>query len=110
MLPLQDADTLLTLSAAPVLEKTRYRVPVGAHVFEVDVFHGVLAPLVIAEVELRSEDESFLRPDWLGDEVSHDPQYRNSELVQRLVLASAAQPRAPTESRGHGSRPDADSG
>ncbi len=89
-IPIQDADALLTLSAGPVLAKTRYRVPVDDHVFEVDVFHGAIAPLVIAEVELRSEHELFMRPDWLGTDVSHDPQYRNSDLVKRLSSGTEA--------------------
>ena len=88
--PVADAEAMLASSPWPVLEKTRHRLPVGMHVFEVDVFHGALAPLVLAEVELRAEDEAFMRPAWLGDEVSDDPQYRNSELAARLGRGPAA--------------------
>jgi CYTH domain-containing protein len=86
--PVADAEAMLACCPWPVLEKTRHRLPVGAHVFEVDVFHGGLAPLVLAEVELRAEDEAFPRPAWLGDDVSDDPQYRNSELAARLGRAA----------------------
>ncbi len=88
--PLADAEAMLARCPWPVLEKTRHRVPVGAHVFEVDVFHGALAPLVLAEVELASEDELHAHPAWLGEEVSADPQYRNSELAARLGRQEAA--------------------
>jgi adenylate cyclase len=88
--PVADAEAMLGSCPWPVLEKTRHRLPVGMHVFEVDVFHGALAPLVLAEVELRAEDEAFTRPAWLGEEVSDDPQYRNSELAARLGRGPAA--------------------
>lgn len=91
-IPLADAEALLATSPWPALEKTRHRVPVGNHVFEVDVFHGALAPLVLAEVELAHEHEAFTRPDWLGEEVSDDPRYRNSELAARLVAPDARAP------------------
>ena len=62
---------------------SRYRLPAGAHTWEVDVFEGDNAGLVLAEIELGSEDEPFARPDWLGEEVSADPRYYNSNLVLR---------------------------
>lgn len=62
------------------LSKTRYRVPVGAHTWDVDVFHGPLSGLVLAEIELGSEEETFVRPAWLGEEVSADARYFNSAL------------------------------
>ena len=82
-IPLQDAVELSSLATLPVIDKTRYRIPDGAHVFEVDVFHGANAPLVVAEVELSSVDEDFAHPPWLGAEISDDPRYRNSELAKR---------------------------
>lgn len=80
-IPVADADELLALCEQPLIEKTRYRVPVGAHVFEVDEFHGVNAGLVLAEVELADEAERFERPAWLGEEVTDDPRYVNANLV-----------------------------
>lgn len=63
------------------IDKTRYLVDVGSHVFEVDEFHGENQGLVIAEVELKSEDEQFERPDWLGKEVTGERHYYNSQLL-----------------------------
>lgn len=78
-LPLQDARQLLTLSVSQ-LHKTRYRMPEGVHTWDVDVFHGPLSGLILAEVELRAEDEQFEPPLWLGVEVSADARYYNSAL------------------------------
>jgi len=63
----------------PIL-KTRYRLHLGPHLWEIDVFEGENAGLVVAEIELDSEDEAFLRPDWLGAEVSGDARYYNACL------------------------------
>jgi len=82
-IPPVDAGEMLALAQSSPIEKTRYLVPHQAHVFEVDVFEGANAGLVVAEVELDSEDQPFDRPSWLGDEVSADPRYRNSALAQR---------------------------
>lgn len=81
-IPLHDATALSSLATQPAIDKTRYRIPYGAHVFEVDAFHGANAPLVVAEVELVRIDEEFARPPWLGAEVTDDPRYRNSALVE----------------------------
>ena len=67
---------------AATIDKTRYLVDVGEHVFEVDEFYGDNEGLVLAEVELKSEDESFERPSWLGDEVTGDKRYYNSMLLR----------------------------
>ena len=64
------------------VEKIRHLVPAGRHVFEVDEFLGSNAGLVVAEIELESEDEAFERPAWLGDEVSMDPRYYNVRLLE----------------------------
>lgn len=81
-IPVADAVTLLeSLCQQPVIDKTRYRIPLGDHVWEVDEFHGVNQGLVVAEIELSSEDEPFEKPDWLGKEVSGDPRYFNSNLI-----------------------------
>ncbi|MFT5176629.1 MAG: adenylate cyclase [Gammaproteobacteria bacterium] len=82
LIPLADADEILThMCANGRVDKTRFRVPVGEHTFEVDVFHGDNDGLIVAEVELQYEAEAFVRPDWLGDEVSHDTRYFNHNLV-----------------------------
>ncbi len=82
-IPLDDARELLdTLCQRPLIEKTRYRIPLGEHTWEVDEFHGDNAGLVVAEVELGSADESFERPAWLGTEVSDDPRYLNANLAR----------------------------
>ena len=79
-IPLADALALLQLCERPAIEKKRYIVPNGAHVWEVDVFEGVNEGLVVAEIELGSEDEDFDKPNWLGNEVSGDRKYSNSAL------------------------------
>ena len=79
-IPLADALALLQLCERPAIEKQRYIVPNGAHVWEVDVFEGVNEGLVVAEIELGSEDEAFDKPNWLGNEVSGDRKYSNSAL------------------------------
>lgn len=82
-IPLADAERMLAeLCTGPVISKTRYRVPFGDHLWEVDVFDGANAGLVIAEIELTHEDETFAIPEWLGAEVSADPRYFNSRLVE----------------------------
>ncbi|MDB0057800.1 adenylate cyclase, partial [Schleiferiaceae bacterium] len=68
------------LCERPAIEKKRYIVPNGAHDWEVDVFEGVNEGLVVAEIELGSEDEAFEKPSWLGNEVSGDRKYSNSAL------------------------------
>lgn len=81
-IPLADAREMLdTLCVQPLIEKTRYRLAEGDHLWEIDVFGGDNAGLVVAEIELADEQEQFIRPDWLGEEVSHDPRYYNVSLV-----------------------------
>ncbi|MBQ3206971.1 MAG: CYTH domain-containing protein [Bacteroidales bacterium] len=75
-----EAEELLKLCERGVIEKDRYMVPVQGHVFEVDVFYGENQGLVMAELELSDESESFHRPEWLGDEVTGDLRYYNSML------------------------------
>ena len=64
------------------VEKTRYEVEHEGHVWEVDVFEGLNAGLVVAEIELQAEDEAFERPFWVGEEVTHDPRYLNTNLAK----------------------------
>lgn len=81
-IPLSEAEQLIdTLCVRPLIEKTRYFVDHAGHCWEVDVFEGDNAGLVVAEIELGSEDEPFERPPWAGKEVSQDPRYYNAALV-----------------------------
>lgn len=82
-IPHRDGQLLIAICEGGIVEKTRYRIAHGDHVWEVDVFAGDNAGLVIAEMELTSEDEQFERPDWLGNEVSDDRRYSNSALSQQ---------------------------
>ena len=90
-IPLADAQALLAdFATLGRIEKMRYYLPVNELTFEIDVFEQELAGLVVAEVELPSEDHPVPPLDWLGEEVSHDPRYRNSELaVTRAVPVPA---------------------
>jgi len=77
---LHDAEALLNLCEVGVIEKTRYEILCGKHVFEVDVFHRENQGLLVAEVELNTEDEAFEKPEWLGEEVTGQVKYYNSQL------------------------------
>jgi len=79
-IPVKEATDLMDLCEPIILEKTRYEVPMGKHIFEVDEFSGENHGLVVAEIELEHEDEPFKRPDWLGEEVTGDSKYYNSQL------------------------------
>lgn len=81
-IPLQEAEQLLALCEKGVIHKTRYLVPVGKNTFEIDVFHDENNGLLIAEIELETEEEEFEKPAWLGREVTNDPRYYNSYLSQ----------------------------
>lgn len=80
-IPLDDAEQLLALCDGPLIEKTRYAIPYQGTTWEVDEFYGDNAGLVVAEVELLSEDQPFARPPWLGAEVTQDARYYNSSLA-----------------------------
>lgn len=77
---LDEAEHLMRLCEPGIIDKTRYLVRCGRHVFEVDEFYGENDGLVMAEVELQSEDEPFSRPDFIGDEVTGDRRFYNSSL------------------------------
>jgi len=80
--PVEDAHAMLDeLCEQPVIEKQRHREAYGGHTWEIDVFHGQNEGLVVAEIELGSEQEPFERPPWAGAEVSADPRYFNSSLI-----------------------------
>lgn len=81
-IPLKDAEAMLDLCPNPLIDKTRYEVWVGKHLWEIDEFHAENEGLVVAEIELEHENEAFERPDWLGEEVTGDPRYYNACLVE----------------------------
>ncbi|NDV46554.1 CYTH domain-containing protein [Paludibacter sp. 221] len=80
---LEEAKELIKLSASGIIDKTRYEVPYGGHVFEVDEFHGDNEGLVVAEIELQAEDELFETPAWVGEEVTNVKKYYNSHLSEK---------------------------
>lgn len=81
-IPVDEAKEMLEqLCIQPLITKTRYTVPCGQHVWEIDVFEGANQGLLVAEIELQAEDEQFIKPQWLGAEVSSDPRYYNTNLV-----------------------------
>ena len=82
-IPLNEADELIEQFADKIIEKDRYEITVGNHLWEVDEFHGKLEGLMLAEIELTSENEEFEIPDWVTEDVSIDEQYFNSNLVER---------------------------
>jgi adenylate cyclase len=83
-IPVTDASVLLeNLCERPIIAKTRYREQVGDRVWEVDVFHGDNEGLVVAEIELGSEDERFDKPEWATRDVSDDPRYFNNNLIAK---------------------------
>lgn len=77
---LSEAEQLLLLCEEGVFDKIRHEIPLGNHCFEVDVFAGVNDGLIVAEVELQTENESFEKPDWLGEEVTGQVRYYNAYL------------------------------
>lgn len=82
-IPLKDAEVLLEhFCPRPHIEKIRYTVQFAGYTWEIDVFEGENKGLIIAEIELRDVNESFERPDWLGEEVSDDPRYYNVCLAK----------------------------
>lgn len=82
-IPLADAEAMLAeLCEPPLVEKRRYKLTVGDHLWEVDEFLGDNAGLILAEIELSSETEAFTPPSWLGAEVSDDPRYFNANLAK----------------------------
>ena len=79
-IPVEEATALLKLFEKGVVDKTRFEVKVGNHIFEIDEFYGENTGLIVAEVELKSENETFEKPIWLGKEVTNDNRYYNSNL------------------------------
>lgn len=84
-IPVGDAREMIEACGLPMLSKTRYRIPTPEGLcWEVDEFHNPRPGLVVAEIELPSADAPFSRPDWLGTEVTGDPQYYNSNLIEQI--------------------------
>ena len=82
-IPFDDCNAMLdTLAEKPLIEKKRYKIRRGDLVWEIDEFFGDNKGLIVAEVELESEEQVFDKPTWLGDEVSGDPRYFNSNLIK----------------------------
>jgi CYTH domain-containing protein len=81
-IPVTDADEMLDgLCERPLIEKTRYKIESGGHTWEIDEFGGENQGLVVAEVELVAESEAVDLPDWIGEEVTADSRYFNSNLI-----------------------------
>ena len=82
-IPVADAQHLLDdLCEKPLIEKNRYKITHAGFVWEVDEFFGENMGLIVAEIELESEDQSFEKPEWVGEEVTGDPRYFNSSLIK----------------------------
>ncbi len=79
----QEAEALLKLCEPGVIDKTRYEVKVENHIYEVDVFHGDNEGLIITELELENENEVFTKPNWIGEEVTGNIKYYNSQLSKQ---------------------------
>lgn len=82
-IPVAEANQLLDQFTDKYIDKLRYEVRIGNHVWEVDEFQGKLAPLIVAEIELQHEDETFELPEWVTQEVSDDPSFYNANLINR---------------------------
>ncbi len=84
-IPQNEAIDMIEEARLPCLHKTRYYIQNGVDTWELDVFHGILEGLVLAELELDQEDQLFEKPSWLGEEVTFDPAYLNANLIDRLI-------------------------
>ena len=82
-IPIDEASSMLEMSDYPQIKKTRYLVKYSNHIWEVDEFHGDNKGLVVAEIELKDEFETFDIPNWIGQEVTSDYRYLNSNLVKK---------------------------
>ena len=82
-IPIADCNAMLdTLAEKPLIEKTRYKIKHGNLTWEIDEFFGENKGLIVAEVELESEDQAFAKPEWVGEEVTGDPRYFNANLIK----------------------------
>lgn len=78
-----EAELLLQICESGVIDKIRYEIEVGKHIIEVDVFEGENKGLILAEIELQAENESFEKPEWLDTEVTGDKRYYNAYLSKK---------------------------
>jgi adenylate cyclase len=81
-IPYTDAEELFKICEGKIIDKTRYELHLDGLLWELDVFHGVHQGLILAEVELESEDQQIEIPNWIGQEVSTDPRYYNASLAK----------------------------
>lgn len=82
-IPAADCNEMLdALAEKPIIEKKRYKVPFEGLTWEIDEFFGENVGLIVAEVELESEDQAFNKPEWVGEEVTGDPRYFNANLIK----------------------------
>ncbi len=82
-IPVYDAEAMIDLFTEKHIRKHRYEVMVDGKSWEVDEFHGKLEGLILAELEVESEDETFTKPNWVTQDVSTDPNYYNAVLIDR---------------------------
>ncbi|KAA3662052.1 MAG: adenylate cyclase, partial [Calditrichaeota bacterium] len=86
-IPTEDANLMLdNLCERPLIEKTRYKIALDGLTWEIDEFAGDNQGLIVAEVELQDENQQFEKPDWIGEEVSGDPRYFNSNLIKHPFM------------------------
>ena len=83
-IPVVEAQEMMDKMELKSLSKTRYIIPFEGKTWELDVFHGKLAGLIVAEIELTDENETFALPEWIGEEVTHDSAYLNANLIKQL--------------------------
>lgn len=86
-IPLVEAVEILQLCEKPIIEKKRYKIDFAGFTWEVDEFFGENNGLLLAEIELDSEDQTFEKPAWIGKEVTNDPRYYNANLVKNPFTA-----------------------
>ena len=83
-IPAAEANEMLdNLCEQPIIEKKRYKIPQDSFTWEVDEFGGVNDGLIVAEIELEDENQEFGKPEWIGEEVTGDPRYFNSNLIAK---------------------------
>jgi CYTH domain-containing protein len=82
-IPLEEAQQIIASFSEKTLSKLRYEIQIENHLWEVDVFQGKLDGLIIAEIELKSENEEFTKPDWIIEDVSDNSEYYNSRLIEK---------------------------
>jgi len=82
-IPFEDAEKMIDSFTDKHIRKVRYEIIIGKHTWEVDVFEGALQGLILAELEVDSEDEKFELPEWVTEDVSYDSNYYNAVLIEK---------------------------